>query len=167
MISLENLLINNVTLLFGLGVVLIFDLILKSYKLYLNNIYILLSFIIITICLSYLQSAENKNLIIFHNLLISILLFITYDFFLIGIFFESPTLTIIKKIYNSKNLKFNYLKKIFLNEKFVAKRISELKIKNYITQVGKKLIYTKKNLLLIKFMQIVQRFQNIKDKKNG
>ena len=91
----------------------------------------------------------------------------TYDFILIGVFFESPTLIIIKKIYKSKSVKLAEIKKSFENEKFIKNRINELLKECYLKKDKINFYYTKKNLFIIKLMKKIKEFQNIKDKMNG
>ena len=168
MITIENLLNNNIFLLSSLLLIIIFDLILKRYKLFLSNKAILSIFVTAAFSISYYEPTEIKYTLIFHNILISVLLYLAYNFFLIAVIFESPTLTIIKHVYNSKYPKnLNELKKKFLGKKFIKNRIKELKKNGYIKSDSRKIYYTKKQFIIFKFMKKIQQLQNIKDKMNG
>jgi DNA-binding HxlR family transcriptional regulator len=167
-IAIENLLNNNIFLVSILLLVIICDLILKKCKLYLSNKIILVFFVSAAVAISYYKSTEINYTITFHNILISVLLYLTYNFFLIAVIFESPTLTIIRHIHNSKYpSSLNELKKKFLSEKFIKNRIKELKKNGYIKNDSKKISYTKKQFIILKFMKKIQQLQNIKDKMNG
>jgi len=167
MINQEILFTNNLVLIFGILINIIIDLVLKRNKVFVKKKYIFLSFILTSAIITYYLSSTIQNNFFFHNLLITILLFMTYDFFLIGVFFESPTLIIIKKIYKSKSIKLAEIKKSFENEKFIKNRINLLLKECYLKKDKENFYYTKKNLLIIKLMKKIKEFLNIKDKMNG
>ena len=167
MISQEILFANNFVLIFGILINIIIDLILKRNKVYVKKKNIFLSFFLTYAIITYYLSSTTQNNLFIHNLLVTILLFMTYDFILIGVFFESPTLIIIKKIYKSKSVKLAEIKKSFENEKFIKNRINELLKECYLKKDKINFYYTKKNLFIIKLMKKIKEFQNIKDKMNG
>ena len=79
---------------------------------------------------------------------------------------QSPTLSIIKIIINKKK-NLDELKKKFSEENFINKRINTLIRDKYIFTNKNEFIYKKKNIIFIKFLNFIQNYLNINNKKNG
>jgi hypothetical protein len=85
---------------------------------------------------------------------------------LIGVLDQSPTLSIIKTIIKKKT-NLSELKKKFLKENFINKRINNLIRDKYIFTHKDQFIYKKKTIIFIKFLNLIQNYLNINNKKNG
>jgi len=165
LIDLSALFKNNIYLIIILIVSVIANLILKRVKINLNKIAIFFSFLIPQFFF-YSIFYKINNILFLHNFFITIIFFFAYEFVLIGVLDQSPTLSIIKIIINKKK-NLDELKKKFLEENFINKRINALIRDKYIFTNKNEFIYKKKNIIFIKFLNFIQNYLNISNKKNG
>jgi len=85
---------------------------------------------------------------------------------IIEILNQIQTLSIIKNIIKKKK-NLSELKKKFLKENFINKRINNLIRDKYIFTHKDQFIYKKKTIIFIKFLNLIQNYLNINNKKNG
>lgn len=164
LIDLSELLKNNIYLIIILIVSAITNLILKRFKINLNKITIFFSFLAPQFFFSIFY--EMHYILFIHNFFITIIFFFAYECVLIGVMDQSPTLSIIKIVIKKKtNLR--ELKKKFIKEGFIDKRIYSLMRDKYIFNYKNEFIYEKKNIIFIKFLNLIQKYLNINSKKNG
>jgi hypothetical protein len=165
LIDLSALLKNNIYLIIILVISIITNLILKRFKINLKKITIFLSFLAPQFFFFSIFYEINYILFI-HNCFITIIFFLAYECVLIGVIDQSPTLSIIKTIIK-KRTTLHELKKKFVKENFINKRINNLIRDKYIFTNKNEFIYNKKNIIFIKFLNLVQKYLNINTKKNG
>ena len=165
LVDLSELLKNNIYLIIILVVTIITNLILKRFKINLSKMTIFFSFFIPQF-FYFLIFYKINNILLLHNSLISIIFFFSYECVLIGVLDQSPTLSIIKTIINKKTNLYE-LKKNFSKENFINKRINTLIRDKYIFTNKNEFIYKKKNIIFIKFLNFIQNYLNINNKKNG
>jgi hypothetical protein len=165
LIDLSALLKNNIYLIIILAVSVITNLILKRFKINLKKITIFSSFLGPQFFFFSIYYEINYILFI-HNFFITIIFFFAYEYMLIGVLDQSPTLSIIKTIIKKKT-NLSELKKKFLKENFINKRINNLIRDKYIFTHKDQFVYKKKTIIFIKFLNLIQNYLNINNKKNG
>ena len=111
---------------------------------------------------------EMKNIYqIMYVMFIYLTLFCSYSFFVVAPLSGSPTIEIIKIIYDNNKITKKKLLKIFLKKSFLNDRIKKLINEKYLLIKKNKIIYTQKNKMLHFVFQKIESLGNKNLNRNG
>lgn len=131
-----------------------------------NLVYERLIFLIYLSILIYIIEIKNIHQIMY-AVFVYLILFLSYSFFIVAPLSGSPTIEIIKIIYNNNKITKKKLLKIFLKKSFLNDRIKKLIEEKYLVIKKNKIIYTQKNKILHFVFQKIESLGNKNLKRNG
>ena len=131
-----------------------------------NLIYERLIFFIYLSILIYVIGMRSIDEIMY-VIFIYITLFSSYSFFVVAPLSGSPTIEIIKIIYENNKITKKKLLKIFLKKSFLDDRFKKLINEKYLLIKKNKIIYTQKNKMLHFVFQKIESMSNKNLNKNG